>query len=42
MITRVIDGQESVGFLLKIKTLIENPYRLLTGGKSPEEVLLGI
>jgi len=39
---RVIDGQESVGFLLKIKILIENPYRLLTGGKSPEEVLLGI
>jgi len=39
---RVIDGKESVGFLIKIKKLIENPLLLLTGGKSPEEVLLGI
>lgn len=39
---RVIDGKESVGFLLKIKTLIEHPILLLTDGKNPEEILLGI
>lgn len=39
---RIIDGKDSVGFLVKVKELIENPERLLTNGKSPEEVLLGI
>lgn len=39
---RVIDGKESVGFLLKIKTLIEHPILLLTDGKNPEEILLGL
>lgn len=39
---RVIDGKQSVGFLLKIKTLIENPLLLIARGKSPEEILLGI
>jgi 2-oxoglutarate dehydrogenase E2 component (dihydrolipoamide succinyltransferase) len=39
---RIIDGKDSVGFLVKVKELIENPERLLTGGQSPEEVLLGL
>ena len=39
---RIIDGKDSVGFLVKVKALIENPERLLTGGRNPEEVLLGL
>lgn len=39
---RIIDGRESVGFLLKIKEMIENPSRMLFGAKEPEEVLLGL
>jgi len=39
---RIIDGKDSVGFLVKVKELIENPERLITGGKNPEEVLLGL
>lgn len=39
---RVIDGKDSVTFLLKIKELIENPERLLTGGKEFEKALLGV
>ncbi|MEM9024157.1 MAG: 2-oxoglutarate dehydrogenase complex dihydrolipoyllysine-residue succinyltransferase, partial [Bacteroidota bacterium] len=39
---RIIDGKESVSFLYKVKEMIENPVRLLFGGKAPEEVLLGL
>ena len=39
---RIIDGKDSVSFLVKVKELIENPERLLTGGRNPEEVLLGL
>lgn len=39
---RIIDGRESVGFLYKVKELIENPVRLIFNGKAPEEVLLGL
>ena len=39
---RIIDGKESVGFLVKVKEMIENPMKLMFGGKSPEEVLLGL
>jgi 2-oxoglutarate dehydrogenase E2 component (dihydrolipoamide succinyltransferase) len=39
---RVIDGKESVGFLVKVKEMIENPQRILFGSKEPEEVLLGL
>lgn len=39
---RIIDGKDSVGFLVKVKELIENPERLLTNGRNPEEVLLGL
>ena len=39
---RIIDGKESVGFLVKVKEMLENPNRMLFGGKNPEEVLLGL
>lgn len=39
---RIIDGKDSVSFLVKLKELIENPERLLTSGRNPEEVLLGL
>ena len=39
---RIIDGKDSVGFLVTIKDLLENPIKLMFGGKTPEEVLLGL
>ena len=39
---RIIDGRESVGFLVKVKEMCENPSRMLFGGKNPEEILLGL
>ena len=39
---RLIDGQDSVGFLVKVKELIEDPSRLLFNGKRPAEQLLGL
>ncbi|HRG57592.1 MAG TPA: 2-oxoglutarate dehydrogenase complex dihydrolipoyllysine-residue succinyltransferase [Bacteroidia bacterium] len=39
---RIIDGRESVGFLVKVKEMLENPAKMLFGAKSPEEILLGL
>ena len=39
---RIIDGRESVGFLVKVKEMLENPTRMLFGGKDPSEVVLGL
>lgn len=39
---RVIDGKDSVGFLVHVKQFIENPVKLLFNGKDPEKVLLDI
>ena len=39
---RIIDGKESVGFLVKVKEMIENPSKIIFGGKNPDEVLLGL
>ena len=39
---RIIDGKESVGFLVKIKEMLENPERMIFGSKDPMEVLLGL
>jgi 2-oxoglutarate dehydrogenase E2 component (dihydrolipoamide succinyltransferase) len=39
---RIIDGKEAVGFLVKIKEMLENPSRIIFGGKNPNEVLLGL
>lgn len=37
---RIIDGRESVGFLVTVKNYLENPETML-GGQSPVESLLG-
>ncbi len=39
---RVIDGRESVGFLVKVKELIEEPARMLTEGIDPIRLLLDL
>ena len=39
---RVIDGKDSVGFLVKVKELIENPERMFTAGHDAGKLLLGI
>jgi 2-oxoglutarate dehydrogenase E2 component (dihydrolipoamide succinyltransferase) len=38
---RIIDGRESVSFLVRVKTLLENPEMMLNG-KRPEESVLGL
>lgn len=38
---RIIDGRESVGFLVRVKELLENPELLLLG-KDPVKALLGM
>jgi 2-oxoglutarate dehydrogenase E2 component (dihydrolipoamide succinyltransferase) len=38
---RIIDGRESVSFLVKVKQMVEDPTKLLFG-KDPSEVLLGL
>ncbi|NMB06632.1 MAG: dihydrolipoyllysine-residue succinyltransferase, partial [Bacteroidales bacterium] len=39
---RVIDGKDSVGFLVRVKQLLENPLELLFSGSSGEKALLDI
>ncbi len=39
---RIIDGRESVGFLVKVKECLENPSLLLSEGKDLNKLLLGI
>ncbi len=39
---RVIDGRESVGFLVKVKELIEDPAKILFAGEDGNKLLLGI
>ena len=39
---RTIDGKDSVGFLVKVKELLESPFKMLLGEKSADEVLLGL
>jgi len=39
---RIIDGKESVSFLVMVKNLIENPQTMLFDGKDPEKILLGL
>jgi 2-oxoglutarate dehydrogenase E2 component (dihydrolipoamide succinyltransferase) len=38
---RIIDGRESVGFLVRVKELLENPELMLLG-KDPVKALLGM
>jgi 2-oxoglutarate dehydrogenase E2 component (dihydrolipoamide succinyltransferase) len=39
---RIIDGKDSVGFLVHLKEFIENPRQLLFGDKSADAILLDI
>jgi 2-oxoglutarate dehydrogenase E2 component (dihydrolipoamide succinyltransferase) len=39
---RVIDGRESVSFLVMVKELLENPVKMLFEGNEPVKVLLGL
>jgi 2-oxoglutarate dehydrogenase E2 component (dihydrolipoamide succinyltransferase) len=39
---RIIDGKDSVGFLVHVKHFIENPVLLLFEGGDPEKLLLDI
>lgn len=39
---RIIDGRESVSFLVKVKEMLENPASMLFGGRDPVAALLGI
>ena len=39
---RIIDGKESVSFLVKVKEMLEDPDRMLFGGRETVEVLLGM
>lgn len=39
---RIIDGRESVSFLVKVKEMLENPAKMLFGGSDPVESLLGL
>ena len=39
---RVIDGSESVRFLVRVKELIENPVNMFFDGSDPAKVLLGL
>jgi len=39
---RIIDGRESVGFLVKVKEYIEDPIKLLAHGSALEELLLDL
>jgi 2-oxoglutarate dehydrogenase E2 component (dihydrolipoamide succinyltransferase) len=39
---RIVDGKDSVGFLVKVKEYIENPGLMLTGGKDAVKLLLEI
>jgi 2-oxoglutarate dehydrogenase E2 component (dihydrolipoamide succinyltransferase) len=37
---RIIDGKDSVGFLVHVKQFIESPVKLLLGNNEPEKLLL--
>lgn len=39
---RVIDGKDSVGFLVRVKEFLEHPSLMLTNGKDPGKILLGL
>jgi 2-oxoglutarate dehydrogenase E2 component (dihydrolipoamide succinyltransferase) len=39
---RIIDGRESVSFLVKVKEMLEEPAKMMFGGKDPALALLGL
>ena len=38
---RIIDGKDSVGFLVKVKEVLENPEEHVFEGKDPKKILMG-
>jgi 2-oxoglutarate dehydrogenase E2 component (dihydrolipoamide succinyltransferase) len=39
---RIMDDKESVSFRYNVKQMVEDPTKLVFGGKDPGEVLLGL
>jgi 2-oxoglutarate dehydrogenase E2 component (dihydrolipoamide succinyltransferase) len=39
---RVVDGRESVGFLVRVKELVEDPLKMLTMGEDPITLMLDL
>ena len=39
---RIIDGRESVTFLVNVKAMLEDPAKMLFGGKDAVEALLNL
>lgn len=39
---RIIDGKDSVGFLVRVKQMLENPELIVLKGNKPEDLLLGL
>jgi len=39
---RLIDGRDSVGFLVKVKELLESPEKMIFSGSDPEKLLLNL
>ena len=37
---RIIDGKDSVGFLVKVKDVLENPEEMVFKGKDPKKILM--
>ncbi|MDA9665988.1 2-oxoglutarate dehydrogenase complex dihydrolipoyllysine-residue succinyltransferase [Bacteroidota bacterium] len=37
---RIIDGKDSVGFLVKVKDVLENPEEIVFKGKDPKKILM--
>jgi 2-oxoglutarate dehydrogenase E2 component (dihydrolipoamide succinyltransferase) len=39
---RLIDGKDSVGFLVRVKNLLESPWKMLISGSDPDKKLLDL
>lgn len=39
---RIIDGKESVGFLVRVKQMLEEPIKMMFSGNDPVKVMLGL
>ncbi|MDG1689815.1 MAG: 2-oxo acid dehydrogenase subunit E2, partial [Flavobacteriales bacterium] len=37
---RIIDGKDSVGFLVKVKEVLEDPEEMVFKGKDPKNILM--
>jgi 2-oxoglutarate dehydrogenase E2 component (dihydrolipoamide succinyltransferase) len=39
---RIVDGKDSVGFLVKVKEMLENPVKIFFGGDDPNKSVLDL